>query len=122
MVFIPSEQLWLKQCVNQIDEQRGGDERSERVIKNHDLISSQLFASVDISDRRGEEADRERDHYDLHHGKLQTKFRKPAAKRKKIPTMTRDMCAWAHRNSRGNEVRPYKNLISAEVSGKNSKT
>jgi len=43
-------------------------------------FSSQLFAGVNISDRRGEEADRERDHYDVHHGKLQTKFRKPAAK------------------------------------------
>src|SRR5215831_18633223 len=38
MAFIPSEQLWLEQRVDQIDEQSGGDERSKRVIKNHGRI------------------------------------------------------------------------------------
>jgi hypothetical protein len=70
MAFIPSEQFWLEQRVDQVDEQSGGHERSERVIKNQDLISSQLFASVDIRDRQGEEADCEHHHHDVHHGKL----------------------------------------------------
>jgi hypothetical protein len=79
MAFIPSEQFWLEQSVNQVDDQSRGYERSERVIKNHDSISSQLFASVDIRDRHGEEADRERHHHEVHHGKLQTQFWKMPA-------------------------------------------
>jgi len=71
MAFIPSEQFRLKQCVDQIDEQSRGHERSERIVKDHDAISSQLFASVDIRDRYSEEADRERHHHDIHHGNLQ---------------------------------------------------
>src|SRR5262252_10209517 len=39
MAFIPSEQFWLEQRVDQIDEQPGGDQRSERVVKNHGPIS-----------------------------------------------------------------------------------
>jgi hypothetical protein len=74
MAFIPSEQFWLEQRVNQIDEQSGGHERSERIIKNHGSISLQLFARVDIRDRQSEEADRQRNHHDVHHGKLQTQF------------------------------------------------
>jgi len=74
MAFIPSEQFWLEQRVDQVDEQSGGHERSERVIKNHGSISSQLFASVNIRNRQSEEADRERHHHDVHHGKLQTQF------------------------------------------------
>jgi hypothetical protein len=38
--FIPSEQFRLEQRVDQIDEQSRGYERSERVVKNHDCISS----------------------------------------------------------------------------------
>jgi hypothetical protein len=70
MAFIPSEQFWLEQRVHQIKEQSGGHERSKRVVKNHDSISSQLLASVDIRDRNGEEAEREYDHHDVHHRKL----------------------------------------------------
>ena len=79
MAFIPSEQFWLEQRVDQVDEQSGGHERSERVIKNHDLISSQLFASVDIRDRQSEEADCEHHHHDVHHGNLRTQFWKVPA-------------------------------------------
>ncbi len=68
MAFIPSEQFRLEQRVDQIDEQTGGHERSERVIKNHGFTSSQVLASVDIGDRRGEEADRKRHHHEVHHG------------------------------------------------------
>jgi hypothetical protein len=68
MAFVPSEQFRLEQRVDQIDEQSRGHERSERVVKNHDSFSSQLFAGVDISDRHSEEADRERHHHDVHHG------------------------------------------------------
>jgi hypothetical protein len=68
MASIPSEQFWLEQRVDQIDEQSGGHERSKRVVKNHDAIPSQLFAGVDLRDRRGEEAERERYYHDIHHG------------------------------------------------------
>jgi hypothetical protein len=67
MAFIPSEQFGLEQRVDQIDEQTGGHERSERVVKDHDPISSELFAGIDIRDRQGEETDRERHHHDVHH-------------------------------------------------------
>jgi hypothetical protein len=68
MAFIPSEQFRLKQRVDQIDEQSCGHERSERIIKDHDAISSKLFASVDIRDRYSEEAECERHHQNVHHG------------------------------------------------------
>jgi hypothetical protein len=67
MAFYPLEQFWLEQRVDQIDEKSRGHERSERVVKEHDPISSELFAGEDISDRHGEEADRERHHHDVHH-------------------------------------------------------
>jgi hypothetical protein len=68
MALVPSEQFRLKQRVDQIDEQTGGHERSKRVVKDHDPISSELFAGIDIRDRQGEEADPERHHHDVHHG------------------------------------------------------
>ena len=68
MAFIPSEQLRLEQRVDQIDEQSGSHQRSQRVVKNHDAISSQLLAGVDIRDGYCEERDRERDHHEVHHG------------------------------------------------------
>ena len=68
MAFYPSEQFRLEQRVDQIDEQTGGHESGQRVIKNHDPISSELLAGVDIRDRQREEADRERHHHDVHHG------------------------------------------------------
>jgi hypothetical protein len=74
MAFIPSEQLWLEQRVDQIDEQSAGDDGSERVVKNHGSISSQLLAGIDIGDRCSEEADRERDHHDVHHGNAPNKI------------------------------------------------
>jgi hypothetical protein len=80
MAFIPSKQFRLEQRVNQIDEQPGGYERSKQVVKNHDSISSQLLASVDIRDRHDEEADRERHHHDVHHGSApETMRRRDAA-------------------------------------------
>jgi hypothetical protein len=79
MAFIPSEQFWLNERVDQIDEQSGGHERGKRVVKNHDCISSQLLASVDIRDRNGEEAERERDHHDVHHGNAPNELLKSAS-------------------------------------------
>jgi hypothetical protein len=76
MVVVPSEQLGLEQSVDQVDEQTGGHERRERVIKDHDAISSELFAGVDIGDRQREEADRERHHHDVHHGNAPDEFSK----------------------------------------------
>jgi hypothetical protein len=67
MDFIPSEQFWLEQRVDQVNEQSSGHERRERVIENHDLISLKLLAGVDIRNRHGEEAERERHHHDVHH-------------------------------------------------------
>jgi hypothetical protein len=67
MAFVPSEQFWLEQRVDQIDEESGGHECGERIVKNHDCISSQLLAGVDIRDRHGEEGDREHHHHDVHH-------------------------------------------------------
>jgi hypothetical protein len=64
----PSEQFWFEQRVDQINEQSRGHERGERIVKDHDPISSELFAGVDIGDRQREEADRERYHHDVHHG------------------------------------------------------
>ena len=80
MAFIPSEQFWLEQRVDQIDEQSGGDQRSERVVKNHDPISSELFAGVDIRDRQREEAYCERDHHDVHHGNSPNEILKSASR------------------------------------------
>jgi hypothetical protein len=67
MAFYPSEQFWLEQRVDQIDEKSRGHERSERIVKDHDPISSELFAAVHIGDRQREEADRERHHHEVHH-------------------------------------------------------
>jgi hypothetical protein len=63
----PSEQFRFEQRVDQINEQSRGHERSERIVKDHDPISSELFAGVNIGDRQREEADRERHHHDVHH-------------------------------------------------------
>jgi hypothetical protein len=68
MAFVPSEKFRLEQRVDQINEQSRGHERSERVFKDHDPISSELFAGVDIGDRQREEADRECHHHEVHHG------------------------------------------------------
>src|SRR6516162_202502 len=74
----PSEQFRLEQRVDQIDEQTGGHERSERIVKDHDPISSELFAGVDIRDRQGEEADPECHHHDVHHRNAPNQIRESA--------------------------------------------
>jgi hypothetical protein len=80
MAFIPSEQFWLEQRVDQINEQPSGHQRSERVVKDHDPVSSELFAGVDIRDRQREEADCERDHHDVHHGNSPNEILKSASR------------------------------------------
>src|SRR6516162_1830830 len=80
MAFIPSEQFWLEQRVDQINEQPSGHQRSERVVKDHDPISSELFAGVDIRDRQREKADCERDHHDVHHGNAPNEILKSATR------------------------------------------
>jgi hypothetical protein len=50
MVVVPLEQFGLEQCVDEVDEKASSHEARERIVKDHDSLSLQLLAGVDIRD------------------------------------------------------------------------
>ena len=60
----------MQQGENQITQQAEGNERAQRIVKDHDPSSSTSFAGMGIGDRKCEEAERDRNHQNVHHGSL----------------------------------------------------
>jgi hypothetical protein len=65
-----SEPLGIQERENQITQRAEGNERSQRIIKDHDSFSSPPFAGIGVGDRKCEQAERVRDHQNVHHGEL----------------------------------------------------
>ena len=59
-----------KQCVDQIDQEAEGNERSERIVKDHNSFSSIPVDGMGVADRKCEETERERNHQNVHHRSL----------------------------------------------------
>jgi len=60
----------MQQRENQIAQQAEGHERSERIIKNRGSISSSLSDGMGVRNRKCEEAERDPNHKNVHHGDL----------------------------------------------------
>ena len=78
-----SEPLGPQQRVNEINQQAGRYGRGKRIVKDHDPFSPlEALAGVGVADRKREEAERERQHQNVHHGVLLlrlTKAPRPSA-------------------------------------------
>ena len=70
MDVIPSEPLGLEQSVGQVDKQAQGDEGGERIVEGHGGFLSKPVADVDVADRQRKKDEPDRQHDDVHHGKL----------------------------------------------------
>jgi hypothetical protein len=57
-----SEPLGMQERENQITQKAEGNERSQRIIKDHNSFSSPPFAGIGVGDRKCEQAERVRDH------------------------------------------------------------
>lgn len=57
-----SEPLRPQQRVDQVEQQAEGNERCERIVKNHNSFSSTLFDGVGVGNRKCEEAERDCNH------------------------------------------------------------
>jgi hypothetical protein len=58
----------MQQRENKISQQTDGNERGEGIVEEHDPFSSTPVAGVGIGDRKREEAERNRNHQNVHHG------------------------------------------------------
>jgi hypothetical protein len=63
-----SEPLRPQQRVDQVDQQAQGNERSERIVKDHDSFSSIPVDGMGVANRKCEETERKRNHHNVHHG------------------------------------------------------
>ena len=70
MDVIPSEPLGLEQSVGQVDEQPEVTSAGERIVEGHGGSLSQPVAGVDVADRQRKKDEPDRQHDDVHHGKL----------------------------------------------------
>jgi hypothetical protein len=55
----------MQQRENQIGQEAEGNERSERIVKDHDSSSLTLFDGMGVGDRKCEEAERDRNHQNV---------------------------------------------------------
>jgi hypothetical protein len=62
-----SETLGPQQRVSEVDQKTEGDGAGKGKIKDHEALPSQPFACVGVADRRGEQAERESQHYKVEH-------------------------------------------------------
>ena len=70
MDVIPSEPLGLEQSVGQVDEQPESDQGGERIVEGHGGSPSKPVAGVGVADRQRKKDEPDRQHDDVHHGKL----------------------------------------------------
>jgi hypothetical protein len=65
-----SEPFGMQQRENQIGQQADGNKRGERIVKDHGSTSSSLSDGMGVRNRKCEEAEREPNHQQVHHGDL----------------------------------------------------
>ena len=70
MIMAPSEALGPQQRVGEVEQQAERDEAGERIIEGHGAAPLQPFAGIGVTDACDEEAERERQHDDIEHGRF----------------------------------------------------
>src|SRR6266508_598038 len=108
-IMARSEALGPQQRVGQVKQQAERDETGERVIEDHGLAPLEPFASIGIADACHEEAERERQHDDVQHGNVPVRL--DPRTEWTVLRLAGLRCHRAHRLSRREQRRRYRNLI-----------
>ena len=63
----PSELLWAKQGVDEINQQPCGHEGGKRIVEDHDRSSSETLAGVTVANRQGEKDQADSQYNNIQH-------------------------------------------------------